>query len=149
MNHQSADGKPLFPNTRTNRDIKSKHALPSLPIRIIHRSPQGSKLPVNNNNDIMTQTLRNAGLKIEQYDHGSQSPSTWSEENSQLPGYQKKIMMATLGGDSFFPEAKKASLGTGIVGEAINSPKNSIAQQPIFAGVKHRKTRLPCLPMKR
>ena len=57
--------------------------------------------------------------------------------------------MATLDA-GFFPETKKASLGTGIVGEAIISPsKTSTIGQPLFIGLKARGTKLPSLPPKR
>ena len=55
--------------------------------------------------------------------------------------------MATLTGganNSFLPDAKKASLGTGVIGEAIMSLKPN--QIP---GLKPRPTKLPSLPPKR
>ena len=44
-----------------------------------------------------------------------------------------------------FPDAKKVSLGTGIVGEAILSPKSELAS----ALMKPKQTKLPSLPPKR
>lgn len=94
----------------------------------------GKDASPNNNQDLPVESQQ-----FEIQDRSSYSPSNLQQNHQQL------FNMTTNYDTRLFSDGKKASLGRGIVGEAIISPQNPT----MFAGLKPRKTKLPTLPPKR
>ena len=103
--------------------------MPSLPNRIKNRLDQ---LDIHNNSDIFIELpdrrqIHGATGEIELFDNQAVSPS--NESNHDMVHMQSTFMPSYKNSGNFFMfqnNAKKPSLGTGIIGSAIMTPKEML-----------------------